>query len=137
MNSPSGLGIDSAGNVWVASYNSAASLFSPLGKPLLPQGITGFGLSASYGLALDANDHAWIPNEPSTGVAGNSVSVLTSSGQSAAGSGGFTAGGLDFPISVAIDTDGSAWVVDYGNSHLTHLSGSGQGRFAACGDTGP
>jgi hypothetical protein len=36
MSSPSALGVDSAGNVWVASYFSAASLFSPLGKPLLP-----------------------------------------------------------------------------------------------------
>jgi streptogramin lyase len=135
MNAPSGLGVDSSGNVWVASYFDVASVFSPLGKPLLPQGITGFGLSASYGLAVDANDHAWIPNEPSTGVAGNSVSVLTSSGQSVAGSGGFTAGGLDFPISVAIDTDGSAWVVDYGNSHLTHLSGSGQPLSGAAGYT--
>jgi streptogramin lyase len=135
MNSPSGLGVDSAGNVWVASYFDVASVFSPLGKPLLPSGITGFGLSASYGLAVDANDHAWIPNEPSIGVAGNSVSVLNSSGQSVAGSGGFTSGGLDYPISVAIDTDGSAWVVDYGNSHLTHLSGSGQPLSGATGYT--
>ena len=135
MNAPSGLGIDSAGNVWVASYFDVASVFSPLGKPLLPQGITGFGLSASYGLAVDAKNNAWIPNEPNTGVAGNSVSVLTSSGQSVAGSGGFTAGGLDYPVSVAIDTDGSAWVVDYGNSHVTHLSGSGQALSGASGYT--
>jgi hypothetical protein len=135
MNSPSGLGIDSAGNVWVASYNSAASLFSPLGKPLLPQGITGFGLAASYGLAVDANDDAWIPNEPNPPVPGNSVSVLNSAGQSVAGSGGFTGAGLDFPVAVAIDTDGSAWVVDYGDSHLTHLSSSGQALSGASGYT--
>lgn len=135
MNEPSGLGIDSAGNVWVASYFNTAAVFSPLGKPLLPQGITGFGLSASYGLAVDANDNAWIPNEPSTGVAGNSVSVLNSSGQSVAGSGGFTSGGLDYPVAIAIDTDTSVWVVDYGNSHLTHLSSSGQALSGATGYT--
>ena len=61
MNGPSGLGIDGAGNVWVASYFNAASVFSPLGKPLLPQGITGFGLSASYGLAVDANNDRGFP----------------------------------------------------------------------------
>jgi streptogramin lyase len=135
MNGPSGLGIDSAGDVWVASYFNVASVFSPLGKPLLPQGVTGFGLSASYGLAVDANGDAWIPNEPSVGARGNSVSVLNANGQSVAGSGGFTAGGLDFPIAVAIDTDNSAWVVDYGNSHLTHLSGSGQALSGASGYT--
>ncbi len=137
MASPSGLGIDGSGNVWVASYFNSASLFSPLGNPLLPQGITGFGLSASYGLAVDANNDAWIPNEPNPGFAGNSVSVFNTAGQSVAGSGGFTAGGLDYPIAVAIDTDASAWVVDYGNSHLTHLSGSGQALSGASGYTSP
>lgn len=137
MDGPTGLGIDAAGDVWVASYFNAASLFSPLGQPLLAQGASGSGLSASYGLAVDANDDAWIPNEPSTGAAGNSVSVINSSGLSVAGSGGFTAGGLDFPIAVAIDTDGSAWAVDYGDSHLTHLSSSGQPLSGAAGYGSP
>jgi streptogramin lyase len=135
MNGPTGLGIDGAGDVWVASYFSIASKFSPLGVPLLAQGVSGYGLSASYGLAVDANNDAWIPNEPSGTAAGNSVSVFNSSGQSVAGSGGFTAGGLDFPIAVAIDTDGSAWVVDYGDSSLTHLSSSGKALSGAAGYT--
>ena len=84
---PPGSAIDNQGNVWVASYFNVASLFSPLGKPMLPQGITGFGLSASYGLAVDENNNAWIPNEPNPGFPGNSVSVFNSSGQSVAGSG--------------------------------------------------
>ena len=67
---------------WVSSYFSQASLFSPLGKPVLPQGVTGFGLSASYGLAVDANNNAWIPNEPNAPFPGDSVSVLNTSGQS-------------------------------------------------------
>ena len=110
----------------MANNAKAASLFSPLGKPLFPQGITGFGLNASFGLAVDSSNHAWIPNEPGSGTAGNSVNVLDSTGASLSGSGGYTSGGLDYPIAVAIDTDSSAWIVDYGNSHLTHLSSSGQ-----------
>ena len=137
MNGPSGLGVDSAGNVWVASYFNVASLFSPLGVPFLAQGVTGFGLSASYGLAVDQSNHAWIPNEPGVTTAGNSVSVLNASGQSVAGSGGFTAGGLDFPIAVAIDTDASAWVVDYGSSSVTHLSGAGVPLSGASGYSSP
>jgi streptogramin lyase len=71
------------------------------------------------------------------GLPGNSVTVLTSAGQSVSGSGGFTAGGLDYPTSVAIDTDTTVWVVDYGNSHLTHLSSSGQALSGASGYTSP
>jgi streptogramin lyase len=63
--------------------------------------------------------------------------VLNASGQSIAGAGGFTSGGLDYPIAVAIDTDGSAWVVDYGNSHLTHLSSSGQALSGTSGFSSP
>ena len=137
MNGPSGLGVDSAGNIWVASYFNVASVSSPLGKPLLPSGITGSGLSASYGLAVDAQNRAWIPNEPSATVKGNSVSVLDSTGQSYAGTTGFTGAGLDFPIAIAIDTDSTAWVVDYGDSHLTHLSSSGQALSGPSGYTSP
>jgi streptogramin lyase len=138
MNGPSGLGVDSGGDIWVASYFNAASVFSPLGKPLLPQGITGFGLSASYGLAVDQNNHAWIPNAPNYTtaygyVSGNSVDVFDSAGNSYAGSGGYTGAGLDYPIAVAIDTDGSAWIVNNGDSSLTHLSSSGQALSGASG----
>ena len=88
-------------------------------------------------MAVDASGDAWIPNEPNPGFQGNSVSVFNSSGQSVAGNAGFTAGGLNYPIAVAIDTDGSAWVADYGNSHLTHLSSSGQALSGAAGYTSP
>ncbi len=133
MNSPTSLGVDSAGNVWVANDPSGtlaeagvASLFSPLGAPLLAQGITGSGLGYSFGLAVDANNHAWITNWPSNWAAGNTVSVFDASGTSVAGSSGYSTGTYTYPNAVAIDTDGSAWMVDWGNNELTHLSSSGQ-----------
>jgi sugar lactone lactonase YvrE len=128
MNSPTSLGVDSAGNVWVASQlGGVASLFSPLGAPLFAQGVTGSGLGYSFGLAVDANNNAWITNFPVPGeVAGNTVSVFNSSGASVAGSSGYSTGPYTYPNGVAIDTDGSAWVADWGDSELTHLSSSGQ-----------
>ena len=126
MNSPTSLGVDSAGNVWVASYLGAASLFSPLGAPLFAQGVTGSGLGYSFGLAVDANNNAWITNFPGPYGPGNTVSVFNSSGASVSGSSGYSTGTNTWPNGVAIDADGSAWVVDWGDSELTHLSSSGQ-----------
>jgi hypothetical protein len=134
MNTPTGLGIDSAGNVWVANYNNVASEFTNTGVPMYANGLTGSGLNASYGLAVDSNNNAWIPNEPAGGN-GGSITVFNSSGQPISGSGGFTAGGLDYPVAIAIDTDGSAWIADYANSHLTHLSSSGAALSGPSGYT--
>jgi len=132
MNSPSGVAIDSKGRVWVASYYAAASLFSNTGAPVFANGITGNGLCNSYGAAVDGNDQVWIPNEAG-GCGGNTVTVLTSAGAQAAV---YSAGGLNFPISIAIDTSEDAWVVDYGNSSLTILSNTGSPLSGANGYDG-
>ena len=135
MNNPTSLGVDGAGNIWVASYLGAASLFSTLGVPLLPQGATGSGLGYSFGLAVDAKGDAWITNFPSPYGTGNSVVVFNESGTALSGGSGYFAGTNSFPTGVAIDTDGSAWVVDWGESFLSHLSSGGQLLSGASGYT--
>ena len=147
MNYPAGLGVDANGNLWVGSYffagstdplaGSAAEL-SPIGKQLFPSGISGSGLSNIYGLAIDASNNAWLTNEASPGTVNGglgSITVLNPSGQPLSGTTGYTAGGIYYPIAVAIDTDSSAWILDYGNSHLTHLSNSGAPLSGASGYT--
>jgi len=136
MSSPSGVGIDGSGNVWVASYFSAVSEFSPVGAPVYPSGITSGGLLQSYGLAVDGQENVWVPNEGSVSVNSNlgSVTVLNSSGQLVSGATGFTAGGLNYPVAVAIDpSNGDAWVVNYGDSSVTLLSSTGQPLSGAKG----
>lgn len=135
MSSPTSLGVDSVGNIWVASYSnygvspsSVATEFTPTGSLVFPQGITLGGFSQSYGLAIDALDDVWITNEQSpsavnTGV--GSIAVLNSSGQRVSGTTGYAAGGLNYPAAVAIDTNTDAWIVDYGTSHVTLLSKTG------------
>jgi sugar lactone lactonase YvrE len=141
MNTPTAVGVDATGNVWVASYHSAVSEFSPTGTPVFPNGITSGGLFNSYGLAIDAQNDVWIPNEDSTatGVNGGfgSVTVLNSSGQLTSGPTGFIAGGIAYPVAIAIDTNARAWVIDYWNQHLTLLSSSGQPQSGATGYTSP
>jgi sugar lactone lactonase YvrE len=140
MNSPSNVGVDSTGNVWVASYFGVASRFSPTGTPLFPSGITSGALSQSYGLAIDAQNNAWITNENSSASVNSgfgSVTVLSSTGQLISGATGYSAGGLAYPDAIAIDTNGTAWVADNYNASVTLLSASGQPLSGSQGYTTP
>jgi len=133
LDGPTALGIDGAGNAWAASYNSALSAFSPAGAPLFVSGITGYGLYESYGLAIDNSNNVWVANEESLGTNNGlgTVSEFTDSGTPLSGSLGYAAGGIDFPIALAADTDGSVWVANNGDSSVSHLTSSGT---AASGD---
>ena len=135
MNGPSSLSIDSQGNVWVANYFSVASLFSNTGTATFQSGISGNGLMNSYGGAVDVNDTMWIANEQSASSVNNGLGSLTLLNNTGSATAQYTSGGLNFPIAVAFDTSGVAWVVDYGNSHLTLLSGSGSPLSGANGYT--
>jgi streptogramin lyase len=135
MNSPAGVGVDATGNVWVASFFGLASEFSPTGDPLYPSGITSGGLLSSQGVALDSESNVWIANEASSGINSNlgSVTEISSSGQVVSGTAGYTAGGLNYPVAIAMDTNATAWVVDFGNSNVTLLSSTGQPLSGAKG----
>ena len=135
MNGPTSVSIDSQGNVWVANYFSVASLFSNTGVPEISSGVTGNGLLNSYGGAVDVNDTMWVANEQSpSNVNGSlgSITLLKGSGSSPAQ---YTGGGLNFPIAVAFDTSGVAWIVDYGNSHITLLNPDGSALSGTSGYT--
>jgi len=138
MDSPSGIGVDSSGSVWVSSYFNLASKFSPVGAPIFAAGITGDGLDNSYGLAIDLNNNVWIPNEqPFTSAGIGSVTELSSTGTAVSGGSGYISGGMNYPLSVAIDPNGTVWVVDYGNSHVTLLNASGTPISGSSGYTTP
>ena len=135
MNSPSAVAIDSTGEVWVASYHAAASLFTNTGAPVFAHGIAGNNLEESYGGAVDVNDVAWIANEQSAGAVNNgggSMTLLNSAGVSTAN---YATGGIYFPAAVAFDTSGVAWVADYGNSSVTLLGADGTPLSGAKGYT--
>ena len=135
MNNPSALSIDSTGKVWVANYFSVASLFSNTGAPVFATGITGDNLNNSYGGAVDVNNAVWIANEQSPGALNGGLGTVTLLNGTGASPATYSAGGLNFPISVAFDTSGVAWVVDYGNSHLTLLTNSGTPLSGTAGYT--
>jgi hypothetical protein len=136
MSRPTALSVDSKGNVWVASYDSTASYFTNTGVPVYATGLTNSTLGNIYGGTVDANDVMWLANEPASNNKGvNSVSLYTSGGTPAAGS-PYTAGGLDYPVSIAVDQTGVSWIVDYGSATLTLLSNSGSPLSGAGGYNG-
>jgi hypothetical protein len=138
MSEPSDIALDSTGRVWVGNYNSVASLFTNTGAPVFASGVTGNGLYESYGMTVDASDNAWFANEQSPGVGSGfgTVTELSSTGQSLSGTTGYSQGGLNFPIAIAFDSTGIAWVADYGNSHLTLLNSSGVPQSGSSGYSG-
>ena len=71
--------------------------------------MTGNNLLNSYGLAVDQNDYAWIPSEQSLGINGGLGTPWFSQWRRPAGfrGNGISQGGLNFPVSIAIDTSGS------------------------------
>ncbi len=137
MNGPTSVSVDSTGNVWVANYFGVASLFANSGAPLAASGITGYELQESYGGAVDATDRMWVANEEDSDYTVNngmgSVTVLNASGPALPGNSAYAAGGLDFPISLAFDRSGTAWIVNYGNSRLTVLNSAGAAQSGAQG----
>ncbi len=136
MSAPTSLAIDAAGKVWVANYFNVASLFTNAGVPVFSKGISGFGLNKSFGVALDANNNAWIANEQGVNDGANgfgSVTVLNSSGASLSGANGYSKGGLEYPVSVFIDTNSTAWIVDSANSHLTLLNSTDGSSSSSAG----
>jgi streptogramin lyase len=128
LDTPSSVSIDAVGNIWVSNYFNSVSEFSNDGQALSPQGgFKGGGLNESYGIAVSENGNIWITDEESSGFNGGlgTITVLNSSGAVTSGAQGYFAGGVDFPLAVAADTDGSVWIANFGNSTATKLSSTG------------
>ena len=137
LNDPGSISIDSQGRIWVTNYynsNGYASLFSNTGTPVFANGAGDASLHNSYGGAVDPNDNFWMANEEGGPSNLGTVTVFNPQGKVSQGS-PFTQGGLNFPISVAFDTTGVAWIVDYGNSHVTLLDKNGNPQSGSSGYT--
>jgi hypothetical protein len=124
---------DSQGNVWTADnmqvgsqsqdafWQGTASKFSPDGKPLSPPltGFTGGGLlGPGFGLAIDANDNAWL-----TSFAGNNNIVLfDKNGKPLSPPEGYTFGGtLNKMQGIIVTPSGDVWAADTVGNQLVYL----------------
>ncbi len=92
----------------------------------------GFGTVGEGLVAIDSVGNVWIPNSTFGGP--YSVTELSNNGGFLSGSGGYTGGGLNQPVGLAIDPSGNAWVAGAGN--VVKFSSSGAVLSGASGFTG-
>jgi streptogramin lyase len=140
---PASIALDAAGNVWASNFcgsNTACSSVTELtssGQPVSSAaGFTDGSLWENYGMAIDYKGQVWVTNEQTPGgvnVGRGSLAVLNTSGQVISTSGGYFGGGLDFPLAVATDTDGSIWTANQGDSTASKFNNSGTALSASGG----
>jgi streptogramin lyase len=127
LNGPYLIAIDSNTNVWVTDNNTGTlSYFESNGSPIFTNG---FGdVSEPIGIAIDTSNDAWVANSCNSGCSPeNSISVFTDSGGENTPVAGFTGGGMNDPVVVAIDTSGNVWVTNggAGANSITELGSTG------------
>jgi hypothetical protein len=121
-----------AGSVWFGNSTGSLSTFDLAGTAITGSGgYTGGGvgtIASGLGLAFDASGNMWVAS--STGV-----SEFTRQGV-AVSSTPFTGGGINNPLSIAVDGLGQIWVANAGGS-VSVLSNSGAAVTPSTGYSGP
>jgi len=117
---PTGIAVDTSGNVWIADYN-ASEIFelNPSGS-LTHSTIVSGGNGGPEGIAVDGAGNVWAAN-----YFGNSLAELAGSNASVLSpSLGY---GLDAPLKepygLAIDASGNVWLANAGSNTLTQFVG--------------
>jgi hypothetical protein len=142
LNHPASIAVDASGNVWTSNYCSSSSAcssvseFSPTGATVSSSsGYTDGTLWETYGMAIDYLGHIWVANEQTSSVNSGhgTLTEMNSSGTVISPTGGYSAGGIDFPIAVATDNEGEVWTANEGNSTASLLANTGSAISGSSG----
>ncbi len=135
--SPSGIAVNSAGDIWVSEwYRDTVEEFSPsgslIGQLSVAAPCTG-QLSGPLGLALDSKGDLWVADSRN-----NRVLKFSPEGRCElqAGSYGSGKGQFFYPTGVAIAPNGDIWVIDMGDDRAQELNpetGEEVGSFGSFG----
>ncbi len=125
---------DSQGNLWVGDnftigwqaqdnlWQGNATKFSPDGKPISPitTGFAGGGMQGgTFGLAVDANDNAWLSN-----YGGKSIAVFDKNGKPLTPPEGITFNGkLGLMQGIIAAPNGDVWALGVSKGQLLHFPG--------------
>lgn len=143
LGQPTGIAIDSSGDVWVTNFLNSISKFSPTGTPLsTASGFQGGGLSGPTGIAIDNSGNVWTANY-NLGRS-SSLSEFNSAGSATSpATTGYAGGGLAAPYYLAIDASGNVWAANKGGNSISEFSSTGSAispaitGFAGGGLDGP
>jgi len=128
FNSPNGVALDSAGNLYVADTgnNLIRKISSGTVGTLVD---SSYGLSGPEGVAVDGSNNVYIADTGNNVIRkvtpGGAVSIIAGqNGVSGYEDGAATTKALfDSPSSVAVDANGNVYVADFGNSVIRKISG--------------
>ena len=149
FSSPSGIAVDSKGNVYVADQNNDRVRHISGGKvsTLAGSGTGGFkdGAAAAAqfsdpsGVAVDAKGNVYVADQNNDRVrliAGGKVSTLAGSGTIGMKDGPAASAQFDTPIDVEVDATGRVFVADQNNHAVRVVSGGKVSTLAGDGYTG-
>jgi uncharacterized protein (TIGR03437 family) len=158
--SPGGVAVDGAGAVYIAdtSNNRVRKVSNGVISTVAGNGKAGFSgdngpaanaeLSSPHGLAVDSAGALYIADQGNDRIRKVANGVITT----VAGNGEFGPGGdngpatsaqFRWPYSVAVDSAGSLYIADFGNSRIRKVSDgvittvAGNGTYGYSGDNGP
>ncbi len=144
LNFPQTIAVDQKGNVWIANNYGPESapdegnvVVYPKGNPAKAITITGGGLNHPFSIQIDGQGRAWVTNEGlggaklvntklafTIGKFGGSVTVIGSNFKVLKNS-PIESKSFNFPLGVALDQGGNAWVVSYFGNTVTQIAPNG------------
>jgi hypothetical protein len=141
---PQGIAVDQVGNVWIANNDTSepqgvgSITVYPLGDPSKAFQITGGGLNHPFAIQFDNQGRAWVstagigaptpqegPFETKEGAAGGNVIVINPD-YSFAEFSPIATDDLQWPLGLALDSKGNAWVAGFFNNSVVEFSPDGE-----------
>ena len=127
--SPTTLGIDQQGNVWVADYAAGVSAYTPQGVPMSPTAYATPYTAEVYSLAIDPSGNLWVTNEesPTHGATKGSLTKIAGAQAATPGQalGGFYDTSIDYPEAIAADSNGNLQVANFASGTVTVFNNAG------------
>jgi sugar lactone lactonase YvrE len=130
LNSPFGLALDGAGNLYIADSGNNRILELPYGTTTaVALNVT--GLNYPQAVAVDGAGNIFITNTRGTATTGNGTVIELASGSLAQST--VIGTGLSYPVGVTFDSSGDLFVADWGASRVLEVSVSGESTSIGTG----